>query len=103
VILKVACYLAVILFFSSCSSTKVDATYTKSDKETKSAKIENVISLFKVPVTICYVLSDAEIPFKVDLPFSMCERIMTLSYEVKYAEFKEQKIQTHMVSLQIPF
>ena len=102
-ILKAACYLAVILFFSSCVSTKVDATYTKSDKETKLAKIESVISLFKVPVTICYVLSDAEIPFKVDLPFSMCERIMTLSYEVKYAEFKEQKIQTHMVSLQIPF
>ena len=101
--LKRACYLAVILFFSSCASTKVDATYTKSDKETKSAKIENVISLFKVPVTICYVLSDAEIPFKVDLPFSMCERVMTLSYEVKYADFKQQKIQTHMVSLQIPF
>jgi hypothetical protein len=101
--LKIACYLSVILFFSSCVSTKVDATYTKSDKETKSAKIENVISLFKVPVTICYILSDAQIPFKVDVPFSICERIMTLSYEVKYADFKEEKIQTHMVSLHIPF
>lgn len=100
---NVICSLAVILFFSSCVSTKIDATYTKSDKETKSAKIENIISLLKVPVTICYVISDAEIPFKVDVPFSLCQRIVILSYEVKYEDFKEQKIQTHMVSLQIPF
>jgi hypothetical protein len=100
---KVFCTLIVALLFSSCSSTKVDATYTKAKTETKSVKVESVLSLFKVPVTVCYVLSETEIPFRVDFPLTICRNTVTLSYEAKYDLYKTEKIETHMVSLYIPF
>jgi hypothetical protein len=101
--LKVALLLAIVFIFSSCASTKIDATYSRSDKETKTVKVESVISLLKVPITVCYILSDTEIPFRVDFPISLYRRPIMLSYEATYEIFRNEKIQAHMVSFHIPF
>jgi hypothetical protein len=101
--LKVFLPLIVVLILCSCTSTKLDATYTKSKTETKTVKVESVLSLFKVPVTVCYVLSETEIPFRVDFPLTIFRNTFTLSYETKYDLFKSEKIETHMISAHIPF
>lgn len=101
--LKIFCSLIIAVVFSSCASTKVNATYSRSNTETKSVKVESVISILKIPVTVCYILSDAEIPFRVDFPINIRQRTITLSYEAKYDNFRDSKIQGHMISVYIPF
>jgi len=101
--LKVFSTLIVALLFSSCASTKLDATYTRSKTETKSVKVENALSFFKVPVTVCYVLSETEIPFRVDFFLNVYRRPIILSYESNYETLRQEKVQAHMASIYIPF
>ena len=101
--IKVFSTLIVALLFCSCASTKLDATYTKAKTETKSVKVESVLSLFKVPVTVCYVLSETEIPFRVDFFLNVFRRPIILSYESNYETLRQEKVQAHMASIYIPF